>query len=434
MKITRSAPAPSSFLFWALLYLASGYASHQLNGPVDMTGYIWLPAGVTMAAFMLRPVRYWGVLAIGFALAQLLLSVIERSGYVDALLFAVNEIGCSALAVYIVQRARFSLEGLFFLRGLLAAAALASLLGAIGGGAWFAFVDHASFWRVGAIWAASDFIGIVLVTPVLASWSRFRAHRSGQNELADFLIGLAAFAVMVLIALISFDQDRAGAHDLGIGVVFALTYIPLFCAVVVTLMWGGKGGSFAVLVLALIVSVLMARGHGPFSMVDAHRGRSLLEAQIYLAVASLLVLTISALKTTRDELHDRAAVSQNNMTLALAGASQLSYVLDTSRDRIEWSGDLQRAFGTGSNAEALASVRNVLERLHPDDRARLRSHWQAETDGERPASLPLRVNLPDGEVMTVIDTSASLAHADVGVAVIAGVWQLQREPRVSLGL
>ncbi|AYZ62533.1 hypothetical protein EGY31_04260 [Burkholderia multivorans] len=39
---TRSRPGFVAALFWAALYLASGYISHLFNGPVRMTGYSWL--------------------------------------------------------------------------------------------------------------------------------------------------------------------------------------------------------------------------------------------------------------------------------------------------------------------------------------------------------------------------------------------------------
>ncbi|MCW3543772.1 hypothetical protein K6Y54_38545, partial [Burkholderia cenocepacia] len=99
-----------------------------------------------------------------------------------------------------------------------------------------------------------------------------------------------------------------------------------------------------------------AQGDGPFASFHEHYGSSLLEAQLYLAVASLLVLTVSTLKTTRERVHEHAAVLQNNMELALASAGQIAYVLDPESGRIEWSGDVERVFGVGVDAAQIASV------------------------------------------------------------------------------
>ncbi len=187
MNTKRSRTELVAALLWAALYLASGYLSHALNGPVRMTGYIWLPAGVTIGAFMLRPVREWPMLAAAFLVAQLALTGIEHGNLFNAALFAIDEVGAAALAVGFVRRIRFSLEGLYFLRSVILAGVIAGVLGAIGGAAWYTVVNGAPFVGVGLVWAASDFVGVLLVTPVLASWSRFRAHRSGDHERFDLM-------------------------------------------------------------------------------------------------------------------------------------------------------------------------------------------------------------------------------------------------------
>ncbi|MET5013371.1 hypothetical protein AAHH80_40910, partial [Burkholderia pseudomallei] len=76
-----------------------------------------------------------------------------------------------------------------------------------------------------------------------------------------------------------------------------------------------------------------AQGEGPVASLDANPGRSLLEAQLYHAVASLLELTVSTLKTTRERVHDHAQVLRNHMELALASAGQIPYVLEPSSGR-----------------------------------------------------------------------------------------------------
>ena len=78
MPLNRPSTTVATVL-WGALYLVAAIVSHRLNGPVDMTGYLWLPAGVTMAAFMLRPYREWPGLGAAFAVAQLALAAIERT-------------------------------------------------------------------------------------------------------------------------------------------------------------------------------------------------------------------------------------------------------------------------------------------------------------------------------------------------------------------
>lgn len=413
-------------ILWGVLYLVAAIVSHRLNGPVDMTGYCWLPAGVTMAAFMLRPYREWPGLGAAFAVAQLTLAAIEHSNPAHAMLFVLDEAGSSALAVALVRLVRVPLEGLYFLRAMLAAGAVSSIVGALFGAAWFAWSQGGSFGHVFRIWAASDFLGVLIVTPVLAAWSRFRAFRSGGTDRTDFLLGLVAFVALAISSYVIFDGNSVDKFGGGIG--FALTYVPPFFAVVVALLWGGRGGSVAVLLLALVALTQTAEGDGPFAVLDRHYGQSLLEAQLYLGVSALLVLLVSALKTTREQLHEQSAHWQNRVELALAASSHLVYTIDPANGRIDWGGDVTLTFG--HDPATMASVSTVLQLVHPDDRDALRTRWLGTPEIDAELAAPtrrqtLRIAARDGTLHTVVDTGGPLTDAVGNTALVAGTWSVE---------
>lgn len=406
---------------WAALYFCSGYISHKLNGPFSTTGYIWLPAGVTVAAFMLTPMPRWLAVGLAFFAAQMLLGWVEGRDTLRLILFSLDEIGCAALAVALVRRTHFSLEGLAFVRGLLIAGVVSSAASAAIGAGWFAIMQDVPFWSTMRIWGTADLVGVLIVTPVLAGWSRFRAMRSGGMSRGDFLFGLGAFAALVVTTFFIFDIKHL--TPLPRGVVFALTYIPLFFAAVVTLLWGGRGGSVAVAILALFVLLNSGQGDGPFAESAAHHGRSLLEAQLYLAVAALLTLLISTLRTSREQLHAQSARRQNDVKLALAASCQLVYCLDPHSGTLRWSGDVERTLGVCE--DSFASLDDVLAHVHADDRAQVRNRWLRECDGENRTDMLFRLMLPAGDCTMVLDMSGPLLDGDESVAIIAGAWRLQ---------
>jgi PAS domain-containing protein len=305
------------------------------------------------------------------------------------------------------------------------AGAVSALLGAVFGAAWFAWSQGGAFGHVLRIWAASDFLGVLIVTPVLAAWSRFRAFRSGGADRTDFLLGLAAFVALAVSSYVIFDGNSDAKFGDGIG--FALTYIPLFFAVVVALLWGGRGGSVAVLLLTLVALTQTAEGDGPFAVLDRNYGQSLLEAQLYLGIAALLVLLVSALKTTREQLHEQSAQWQNRVELALAAAGQLVYTIDPASGRIDWGGDSALMFG--HDAATMASVDTVLQLVHPDDREALRARWSgaapADVDATPARRQTLRISARDGTLHTVVDTGTPLADAMGNTALIAGTWLVE---------
>ena len=425
MPLNRPSTTVATIL-WGALYLVAAIVSHRLNGPVDMTGYLWLPAGVTMAAFMLRPYREWPGLGAAFAVAQLALAAIEHTTPAHAMLFVLDEAGSAALGVALVRLARVPLEGLYFVRAMLAAGAFSALLGALFGAAWFAWSQGGSFGHVLRIWAASDFLGVLIVTPVLAAWSRFRAFRSGGTDRTDFLLGLAAFIALALASYLIFDGNSVAKFGGGIG--FAMTYVPLFFAVVVALLWGGRGGSVAVLLLTLVALTQTAEGDGPFAALDQHYGQSLLEAQLYIGIAALLVLLVSALKTTREQLHEQSAQWQNRVELALAASNQLVYTIDPASGRIDWGGDVVLAFG--HDAASMALISTVLQLVHPDDRDALRARWLGAAPLDDEATAParrqrLRITARAGTLHTVVDTGGPLTDAIGNTALVAGTWSVE---------
>ncbi|MBB5393155.1 MULTISPECIES: MASE1 domain-containing protein [unclassified Herbaspirillum] len=403
-------------LAWAVVYFLFGFASHELNGAFIASGYIWLPAGITVGALLLTPTARWFPLLVLLVAAQVLLGWIEQRELWRMMLFSLDEIGVAAIVVWLVRRAPFPMEGLFFVRGLLIIGVGVSVVSGIFGAAWFQFTQGLSFWQTLRIWALSDLVGILIMTPVLAGWSQFRATRSGGIARTEFLLGLASFVAMVASAYLAFDShiDR-----LVFDVEFSTTYVPLFFIALVTLLWGGRGGALSVVVLSLMAFVYNSLGRGPFvELVRLHSSNALLELQVYLAVASLLSLLISTLKTTREQLHDDVARWKNEVELSLSASRQLAYTLDPQQLVFTWSGDVEALLGLP--ATQLHTLDQVLRRVSPLDQARLRQRWLDGSDGEARADMQFR--LQDGSAL-VLDSSRSLLDAEDRLALVAGVWR-----------
>nr|WP_236905520.1 PAS domain-containing protein [Collimonas arenae] len=178
--------------------------------------------------------------------------------------------------------------------------------------------------------------------------------------------------------------------------------------------------------LAFFALLNTVQGDGPFAAIGAiannYSHHSLLEAQLYLAVAALLCLLISALKTTREQLHEDAAQWKSDVELALTISRQLVYSIDPHSGKLRWNGDLQGLLGV--SIDTFSDLDHVLSHVHPDDRAQLRSRWLEDAeDGSRP-DLHFRLLLPVGHENQMTDMSAVLLDSDESVAMVAGAWRL----------
>jgi len=414
-------------LLWAALYFIFGYFSYSLNGSYVATGYIWLPAGITVSALLLSPPARWFAVLVLLLAAQILLGWLEQRELWRIALLALNEIGVAALVVWRVRRTPLPMAGLHFVRGLLMIAVGTSLISAVIGAVWFALQQDAPFWPTLRVWFLSDLVGILIITPVLAAWSRFSVTRCGGIARSEFLLGLLAFFGVLLSAYVAFDSEF---DRWLLDISFSSTYVPLFFIALVTLLWGGRGGALSVAALALIAFVYNARGQGPFAeLVQLHSTNALLEMQVYLAVASLLSLLISALKTTREQLHEQVARWKSEVEVALSVSRQLVYSIDPQALTVSWSGDVEAVLGVPR--QQLASLAQVLVLVHPLDQHRLRQRWlepDAQNDHEEPyqgsrPDMPFRLQLNAGRLLTVTDMSYSLRDASGNLTLIAGAWR-----------
>lgn len=407
-------------LIWAVLYFVAGYLSHLLNGPFAATGYIWLPAGITVSALLLTLRRRWWPLLICLFVAQMLLGWVEHRNLLRMALFAFDEIGVAAIVVALMRRASMPVEGLFFVRWLLVVSVVCGVISGLIGGSWFFFVQNVPFWQTARVWAASDAVAILIVTPVIVGWSRFRAHRSGGIARSDFILGLLSFVALLVTTYVAFDSN---IDRVLMDIDFATTYVPLFFVAAVTLLWGGRGGSLAVAALALMTFGYTAAGKGPFvELARFHASHALLESQIYLSIAALLSLLTSALKTTREQLHESAVRWKSNVELALTVSRQLAYSLDPLTQTLSWSGDTVDLLGLPANR--LSTLAQVLAHVHEADREPLQRRWFSEPDADIRADFQFRLLLPAGGISIVTDMSRSLLEVDDSLSLVAGVWHL----------
>jgi len=225
---------------------------------------------------------------------------------------------------------------------------------------------------------------------------------------------------LLLTTYVAFDSniDRV-LLDIDI----ATTYVPLFFVAAVTLLWGGRGGSLAVAALALMTFGYTAAGKGPFvDLARFHASHALLESQVYLAIAALLSLLTSALKTTREQLHESAVRWKSNVELALTVSRQLVYSLDPITQTMSWSGDTVDLLGLPG--KQLSTLAQVLAHVHEADRELLRRRWLGDPDADSRPDFQFRLRLPAGSVSIVTDMSRSLLEVDDSLSLVAGVWHL----------
>jgi integral membrane sensor domain MASE1 len=94
-------------------------------------------------------------------------------------------------------------------RFLLAGALAYSLAGSVLAPPVFAAIYAKTFAAEWRAWMIAHPTGVILVAPIIVTWSGFHAKRSGGLQRAPFWTGLACFASMLISALAVFDAQSA---------------------------------------------------------------------------------------------------------------------------------------------------------------------------------------------------------------------------------
>ena len=390
--------------------------------------YVWLASGVAVGAlWVLQPARWWPVLAAVLA-AMLGLVALEREPAASAAGWIVAELAGVVAAGVLLRRyageARLdSLDKVwrFLLAGALANAFVSAVIGVPVFAAVFGKPALAE-WRA---WMLAHLIGVALVAPVVVNWAAFRAKRSGGLQRAPFWAGFVCLAGMLISAFAVFDGPAASAIVEAGGRAFnlrLLPYVPLAFAVLVSLAWGQRGGSAALLVLGLFAILNTAQGEGPF-MAGPHKGERLLDAEVYVGTAALLGLFVGALRAREERAMREAADWKVRYELAAKASRVKLYELDPRTRRLVWGGDVESWLGLTGVTDA--PLEGLLDRVHPDDRPRAELAFAARLAGERDVP-PQRYRLrtEGGDWIEVEDVGGAVLDFDDTVHRVAGTLRL----------
>ncbi len=255
--------------------------------------------------------------------------------------------------------------------------------------------EVASSW---VLWWSGDAVGILTITPLLLLlWSTRRQRRVGNGRIAE-----AAFLAVTLALLVG-----AG---LAIHVPGPLLAFP-------ALVWAAirfhqPGADSVSLFISAVVVWATAHGYGPF--VQASLADSLLLTQSFVAVVMATSLLVAALTVERERATQAlrqatAEVEQRNRELererAQLGEAQRiarlgSWEWDIATDSVSWSDELYQIYGLEPQSGAI-DFRRFLTRVHPDDRARVRTAVGQAVAGGAPFALEHRISRIDGQVRIV---------------------------------
>jgi signal transduction histidine kinase len=284
-----------------------GYAL-QFAGPI--AAIVWLPVGIGVAFLYLKGLQYWpavlvgdllandyDALPLGSALGQTAGNVLEVM-VIAAMMRALVPRGDSLSTVSGVGRMLIAIAA-----GTTVSATIGSLSLLLGD-----VVQSGELTRVWRTWWLGDASGALVVLPLALAWARPPSRAWWRRRGAE--------AVLVMLVLVTLSEIVLRSSR-------PLAY-PVFPALIwAALRLGRHGATAAVGVAAGFAIWETTRQVGPFAYESV--AYSQLSAQLYIAVAAVSSLFLSAVVAEREAVTERLAASRR----------RLVHAADDERRRIE---------------------------------------------------------------------------------------------------
>ena len=415
------------FAYWTL-------AKFSLALPVRNSGisYIWPADGIAVGALLCVRRRHWPLFLAAVFLGNFAASNKPPASNLLYSTFQVIEAFVIASVLCRILGARPRLDSLRkalqMAGGILVASACAIFVN--NSIDWL--LHRGDFWHVYGVWYVADTLGILVVAPLVVSvmneW-QVEWGDSGRWRQAE---GVALVLAMFAVTFVGFAMPPETLGMMG------FTATPLALPSLVMLWaatrFGLPGGMLTVAILLLTAFRYTAFGQGPFVVKYGDPRTALIHLQLTLALATLLVLMVASRTMEWRRALAESQVSRRRLEFAIEASDMVVYETDPETGAILWSGDT--SFVLGIAAKELGDAAKWQDRLHPDDRTRVRRLYAQLQAGLRPAlTMDYRLRRDDGEYVTVAADAYSVppkgpASEDALMHVIGVLRNVTRARRV----
>jgi PAS domain S-box-containing protein len=307
--VFRYGPLVGASLTLVLYLFTARITLEGMFEPQGMTSF-WPAAGLALGILICSPLSHWRWLVPAVFGGSLLSSLFMGFPFPLSLSFAVANtaeplVGASLLRFRF--RRRVYLEEIGEGVGLLLATIPAALVGsALGALSIALFGSGSSVTEVVPLWFVGDYLGILLVAPVVMSWWPKREPEGLWPAARDRLWALVILMGLAAVVVVVFQADPAPE---------AVLYTPFWTLpflLLAALVLGVRGVSLGTLLVAVASVAFTVAGHGPFALPGMEVPERVLALQMYLILNIVpLLLLAAALEGLRRREEEYRRVIEN---------------------------------------------------------------------------------------------------------------------------
>jgi serine/threonine-protein kinase RsbW len=290
-------------------------------------------AGVTLAALVLLPPRWWSAVLVGAGLAEFSLDLAHDIPAAAAAGYTVANLAQPVVGALLLGKSRRYLDisrlrqlTLFLLAAVGTGPFVGGMLGAT---THVTLTDSGTGWARFAIeWWVGDGLGVLVVGGSIIGLRSARLSGAGRARAAEATALIIAAAVSTFVTF-HFDW-------------FVVFYLPMVLLFVIAVRVGTRGVALAGAAVAFVAAEGTARGHRFWATLDVTNPTGLLYLQLALAVLIGSALGMSAALSERE-----------NSMVASATAAAATSEAELAQRRAELLGRLAERLGRSTTAAAV---------------------------------------------------------------------------------
>jgi PAS domain S-box-containing protein len=341
-SVSRTAIHLGGMLVLATVYFVAAKLSLQLAIPPGYATAVWPPSGIALAALLLWGTRFWPGIWLGAALINF---SVEGSPLLALLIATGNTleavVGTALIRHFTRARGHFEsgedvvkFVALTALSAMIAAAVGVTSLALLKALPWSEFVVHAWTWWQG------DATGMIIVTPLIASWVVDAWPRWSLPKAIEAASLLTALALVTLIIFGGLPGDPPS---------LPLAFIALPFVIWAAIRFGQREVTTVTAIVCAIAIWYTIQGRGPFGLGSSNAALLFLVAYTSTLVMTGLVLSavigereraIAELRKGNELLEQRIeertlelAVSNQTLRAELAEHGRQQEILRQSEER-----------------------------------------------------------------------------------------------------
>jgi PAS domain S-box-containing protein len=300
----------------AILYYVVASLSLRLALERTNASPVWPPSGIALAAVLLLGYRVWPGILLGAFLANVVTFLGHQAASALTIVAVSSAIGIgntleAVVAAFLLHRwvgahgPFFRAQDVFkFTAVVLVAGVVATSVGptsiALAGIA--APPMYPAIWFT---WWLGDTTGMLLVTPLLLTWSDEPRWRWGFRGAVE--------AVLLFVSLLAAGRIASGASFPGGNANYPLLFVPIPWLVWAAFRFGPRGAATAAAVTAGVAIWNTVQGVGPF--VGATVNESLLLLQAFVGIVAVTILTMAAVVAERREAEVRLRTAHDTLEM-----------------------------------------------------------------------------------------------------------------------